>query len=497
MHTISDKHLSIDVLNDILINNKKLILGKAAKKKIEKCRSYLESKIKNSEANFYGINTGFGELCNVSIPDNDLEQLQTNLLLSHAVGLGEEVPNEVVRLMMILKIQSLSYGHSGVRLIMVERLVEFFNNDLLPVVYKQGSLGASGDLAPLSHLSLPLLGEGMVCLDGKKMTAKSALKRLKLEPLMLKSKEGLALINGTQFMGAYGVWNLIQAKKMIESAELIAPISLEAVDGRVEPFKDCIHQVRKQKGQIETAKQIRKYLKGSYLGKRAKEQVQDQYSFRCIPQVHGATRNIYNHVKEVFEDEINAVTDNPNIFPEEDLIVSGGNFHGQPLAVALDYLTLGMSELSSISERRTFLLMSGLRGLPLFLTVEPGINSGLMMIQYTAASIVSQSKQLCTPASADSITSSNGQEDHVSMGANAATKCCDVISNTQKVLAIELLSSVQAMDFRKGWKTSKPIKNCISAYREKVSFNKQDRFLHKDLLASVEFVQEEIEQFLL
>jgi len=488
MHQISDKHLSIDVLKDILSQKKQLALSSSEKKKIQKCRSYLEGKVENSDSNFYGINTGFGELCNVSIPQKDLEQLQTNLLLSHAVGLGDEVPLDIVRLMLFLKLQSLSYGHSGVRLLLVERLIDFFNNDLLPVVFKQGSLGASGDLAPLSHMCLPLLGEGEVFLKGKKMSAKTALKKLKLAPIKLKSKEGLALINGTQFMGAYGVWNLIQAKRLIESAELVSTISLEAVDARVEPFTDSIHQIRKQKGQIETAKQIRKYLIGSDLGKREKEQVQDQYSLRCIPQVHGATRNVYNHVKEIFEDEINAVTDNPNIFPEEDLIVSGGNFHGQALAVALDYLTIGMAELGSISERRTFLLMSGLRGLPLFLTDNPGINSGLMMIQYTAASLVSQSKQLCTPASADSITSSNGQEDHVSMGANAATKCFDVISNTEKILAIELLSAVQAMDFRKGWKTSKAVANCISEFRKKVPFNDRDRFLHTDLIKSIDFV---------
>lgn len=497
-YQISSNHLTIDTLKKIIQETDcKVILSKDAKKRIKDCRNYLDKKIKNTNIAYYGINTGFGDFCNVVIPQKQLEQLQKNLLVSHAVGLGEEVPPDIVRLMLLLKVQSLSYGHSGVTPKTALRLLDLYNNDCLPVVFQQGSLGASGDLAPLSHLCLPLIGEGEVYFKGKKIKAATALKKLDLKPFKLQSKEGLSLINGTQFMGAFGVGILIKAQHLLKTAELISCLSLEAFDGRTEPFTDCIHQIRKQTGQIETAARIRKYLEGSEIHKRTKRQVQDPYSFRCIPQVHGASRDVIDFATDIFTKEINAVTDNPNIFPEKDLMLSGGNFHGQPLAMALDYLAIALAELGNISERRLYLLLASHGGLPPFLTEKGGLNSGLMMPQYTAAALVSQNKQLCTPASIDSIPSSNGREDHVSMGANAATKCYKVVENVEKILGIELLAAGQAMHFRKDFKISKVLQSCLEAYHQKVSYIDEDRLLQKDMLHAISFIQSDMAGFLL
>ncbi|WP_396195551.1 histidine ammonia-lyase, partial [Flavobacterium sp.] len=440
-------------------------------------------------APIYGINTGFGSLCNVKISNEHLSQLQENLVKSHACGTGEEVPQEIVKLMLLLKIQSLSYGHSGVQLQTVERLVDFYNHDILPVIYTQGSLGASGDLAPLAHLSLPLLGEGEVNYDGFRQPAKKVLEKMGWQPIVLQSKEGLALLNGTQFMSAYGCYILLKAMKYSYLADVIAAVSLEGFDGRIEPFNELIHYVRPHKGQIVTALRMTELLEGSQLISRHKEHVQDPYSFRCIPQVHGASKDTIDYVKKVFKTEINSVTDNPNIFKNEDLIISGGNFHGQPLALALDFLGLALSELGSISERRTYQLISGLRGLPAFLVDNPGLNSGFMIPQYTAASIASQNKQLASPASVDSIVSSNGQEDHVSMGANAATKTLRIMENLERILAIELMNASQAIAFREPLKSSEFIESFLKSYRSEVPLVKEDRILHYDIENSVAFLE--------
>ena len=460
-----------------------------AHERIVKCREYLDKKLAGSDELFYGINTGFGFLQNVKIDAAQLEQLQSNLLKSHACGLGEEVPRDIVRLMLMLKIKSLSYGHSGVQIDTVNRLIDMYNNDVLPVIYTQGSLGASGDLAPLSHLSLPLIGLGEVYHNGVKFPSEVVLDDLGWEPIHLQSKEGLALINGTQFMSAYGLHNLIQAEHLINWANIIAAISFDAFDCLAEPLNENIHRIRPHNGQVSTAKKMRELLSGSSISTQKKIQVQDPYSFRCIPQVHGATQDTVDYVQSIFIKEINSVTDNPNIFPDEDLIVSGGNFHGQPLALALDFLAIAMSELASISERRIYQLISGQRNLPAFLVKNPGLHSGLMIPQYTAAGIVSENKQLCTPASVDSIPSSNNQEDHVSMGANAATKCKRVIDNVEKVLAIELLTAVQAMEFRRPLKTSPQLEEIITAFRKKISFNDADRILHDDIKLAIEFIK--------
>jgi len=489
-HINPHKHLSISDVKHILESDVKIELSEEAIKKITDCRKYLDEKLKNNTQAIYGINTGFGSLCNVIIPDTDLEQLQENLVKSHACGMGDEVPQEIVKLMLLLKIQSLSYGKSGVQLQTVIRLCDFFNCKIYPVVYQQGSLGASGDLAPLAHLSLPLLGLGKVNYNGLQISAKEALTACGLASIKLKSKEGLALLNGTQFMSAYGVYNLILSQHLNKAADTITAISLDAFDGKLEPFKDHLHTIRPHTGQLQTAQAIRKLLEGSEISKQPKKQVQDPYSFRCVPQVHGATKDTVNYVASVFETEINSVTDNPTIFPEEDEILSGGNFHGQPLALALDFLCIAMAELGSISERRTYLLISGQRGLPAFLAAKAGLNSGFMIPQYTAASIVSQSKQLCTPASIDSITSSNGQEDHVSMGANAATKCLQVIKNTESVLAIELLNAIQALEFRRPLQSSPHIENLILEYRKTISFVKEDEIVYELMQKSKIFLTE-------
>lgn len=487
-HYISSDLLSIDMINEIVFQGKQLALSEEAIVNIEKCRKYLDDKMQSNSTPIYGINTGFGSLCNVKISNENLSKLQENLVKSHACGTGEEVPHEIVKIMLLLKIQSLSYGHSGVQLVTVQRLIDFYNNDIFPVIYTQGSLGASGDLAPLAHLSLPLLGEGEVYLDGFRQPASKVLAKFGWEPIVLQSKEGLALLNGTQFMSAYGVYCLIKAEKISYLADVIGAVSLEGFDGRIEPFTDLIHLVRPHKGQVQTAERMRDLLEDSEIIAQPKVHVQDPYSFRCIPQVHGASKDTIDYVKKVFRTEINSVTDNPNIFVGEDLIISGGNFHGQPLALALDFLGIALSELGSISERRTYQLISGLRNLPAFLVNDPGLNSGFMIPQYTAASIASQNKQLATPASIDSIVSSNGQEDHVSMGANAATKTLRIVENVERILAIELLNGSQALEFRRPLKSSEFIESFVKSYREEVSFVSEDRILHYDIEKSVSFL---------
>lgn len=464
-------------------------LTAGAKEKILECREYLDQKLASSDAPVYGINTGFGSLCNTLISKKDLSQLQENLVLSHACGMGAEVRPEIVRLMLVLKIQSLAYGRSGVQVETVELLCSLYNNDIVPVVYEQGSLGASGDLSPLAHMSLPLIGKGEVYYKGKRMASADALAAAGLKKVKLKSKEGLALLNGTQFMSAHGAYAIVKSDYLMQWAETIGALSLDAFDGRIEPFHPLIQEIRPHAGQTLSARMIREILQGSEIVKQPKEHVQDPYSFRCIPQVHGATRDTISYVSEVFQREMNSVTDNPTIFPDDDLIISAGNFHGQPLALAFDFLGIALSELANISERRTYQLISGKRGLPHYLVANPGLNSGFMIPQYTAASIVSQNKQLATPASVDSIESSQGQEDHVSMGANAATKTIRILENAEKVLAIELFTAAQALEFRRPGKSSTQIENLISAYRKEVPFITQDDLMSVHMHRSIEFMR--------
>jgi histidine ammonia-lyase len=488
IYEIVPEELSLKKIQEILKSGCKLSLSNQAINKITHCRNYLDQKILSEPKPIYGINTGFGSLYSHSISDKDLGLLQKNLVMSHACGTGEEVNPEIVKLMLLLKVQALSYGNSAVQLETVERLIYFFNNNILPVVYQLGSLGASGDLAPLAHLCLPLLGMGEVMVDGRRVSTEQLYRELGLSPVELKSKEGLALLNGTQFMSSFGVWILLKAQKLSGLADLIGAVSLEGYDGRIEPFNSLVHQIRPHKGQIKTAANFRKYLEGSGLIVREKKHVQDPYSFRCIPQVHGASKDAIDYVASVVCTEINSVTDNPTVFPDEDLIISAGNFHGQPLAIVFDFLAIALAELGSISERRTFKLISGQRNLPAFLVANPGLNSGFMIPQYTAASIVSQNKQLCTPASIDTIDSSNGQEDHVSMGANAATKAYRIINNLERILAIELFNAAQALEFRGPEKTSAVLEEFVAAFRKEVPFVEQDLVMYELIEKSIRFI---------
>jgi histidine ammonia-lyase len=486
---ITPDEISLAQLEEIVDSSKKIQLSDKSKKAVQKCFDYLQEKMAEGDAPIYGINTGFGSLCNTKINKEDLTKLQENLVKSHACGMGEEVPEEVVKYILYLKIRGMAYGHSGVSVELIERLVQLYNENALPVIFQQGSLGASGDLAPLAHLSLPLLGIGNINHNGNKKSADDFLKELRLSPLKLQAKEGLALLNGTQFMSGYGSYLSIRMNKLSYWADVIGAISLEAFDGRIEPFDELIHSVRSHAGQKSTARFFRKILDESEMITSEKTAVQDPYSFRCIPQVHGASKDMLDYINGVFEREINSVTDNPTIFPEADQIISGGNFHGQPLAVALDMMCIAAAELASISERRIYKLNSGQRGLPVFLTPAAGLNSGFMIPHYVAASMVSQNKQLCTPASVDTIDSSNGQEDHVSMGANAATKAYRVVENLEKILAIELMNAAQAIEFRRPKKSSPFIENILAEYRKVVPFVKEDVYMHEQMEDSRKFLK--------
>ncbi len=487
-YEITTEELKLTDLESIIKNNKKISLSTEVKSRIKKSRDYLDKKIKNSDEPIYGITTGFGALHNRNISKDDLSKLQKNLILSHACGVGDEVDNEIVKFMLLLKIITLSKGFSAIELSTINRLIDFFNNDILPVVYEQGSLGASGDLVPLAHMCLPLLGLGKVKYQGKEYNGKEILHKFNWQELVLSSKEGLALLNGTQFMAAFGVSIILKTKKLIYLSDFIASVSVDAFNARIEPFSHLIANLRKHNGQIETSKRIRTILEDSELQQQKKQHVQDPYSFRCIPQVHGASKDAINYVEQVIEREINAVTDNPIVFYKEDKIISGGNFHGQPLALSYDFLAIAISELANISERRTYRLIAGERGLPEFLVAEPGLNSGFMIPQYTAASIVSQNKQLSTPASVDSIASSNEQEDHVSMGANSATKLYKIAENVKKVISIEYFTASQSLDFRRPHKSSSIIEETHKKYRKEVPFLKEDTELSTLIKKTIQFV---------
>ena len=488
-HYISSAHLTQDIIDVIITQNYKLQLGDDARDRIVKCREYLDRKIAESDKPIYGVTTGFGSLCDINISADQMAELQINLIKSHACGIGERVDNSIVKIMILLKIQSLSYGHSGCKLDTVLRLIDIFNNDIYPIVYKQGSVGASGDLVPLAHLCLPLVGLGEVEYQGERMSGEEIHHRMGWEPIRLGPKEGLALLNGTQNMSAFAVWSLIKAKRITAWADAIAAMSIDAFDCRPEPFNIAVHLVRFHRGQIATAAHINKLLRGSEMLNMPKANVQDPYSFRCIPQVHGAVKDTLSYVKSVVDIEINAATDNPTICPDEDLIISAGPFHGEPIALPMDFLCIAMSELGNISERRTYKLVSGKRGLPSFLVAEPGLNSGFMIPQYTAASIVSQSKMLCMPASADSIPTSQGQEDHVSMGANAGTKLLRITENTERVLAIELFTAAQALDFRHPTLSSPIIERIHKEYRQVVPFINHDVVMYPHIAQTVEFMR--------
>lgn len=491
IHKISAEHLSIERIGEIVYGGYQIQLSYDAQKRIVECRKYLDRKIEETTSPLYGVTTGFGSLCNVSIGPDYLAQLQINLMMSHACGTGDRVPNDIVKIMLLLKIQSLSYGFSGCQLATVNRLIDFFNNDVYPVVYMQGSLGASGDLVPLAHLTLPLVGLGEVEYQGEVITGAELLQKLEWQPIQLASKEGLALLNGTQNMGAFAVWALLQSRRLSEWADRIAAMSLDAYYGLTAPFTDAVHQVRPHKGQIATAARMRQLLEGSEIVEKPKQYVQDPYSFRCIPQVHGTVKDTIDYVTSAVDVEVNSATDNPTVCPDDDIIISAGNFHGEPIAMPMDFLAIALCELANISERRIYKLVSGTRGLPSFLVANPGVNSGFMITQYTAASVVSLNKTLSTPSSVDSIPSSQGQEDHVSMGANAAIKLYKVVLNTERVLAIELFNAAQALDFRRPLKSSPAVEVLHDSYRKVVPFIVDDEVMYPHIAKSVEFLRGE------
>ena len=489
IHKISAEHLTIERIGEVVYNGYKLELSDDARNRIIRCRKYLDEKIAKTTRPVYGVTTGFGSLCNVSVNPDQLAQLQINLMMSHACGVGDRVPNDIVKMMILLKVQSLSYGYSGCKLDTVQRLVDFFNNDIYPVVYMQGSLGASGDLVPLAHMSLPLVGLGEVEYQGKVINGAEMLKIFGWEPIHLVSKEGLALLNGTQNMSAFAVWSLLQAQKLSDWADKIAAMSLDAYHGLLSPFTKAVHVVRPHQGQLDTAARMMELLEGSEIAATPKDYVQDPYSFRCIPQVHGAAKDTIAYVKSVIDTEINSATDNPTVCPDDDLIISAGNFHGEPIALPMDFLSIGLSELANISERRIYKLVSGTRGLPSFLVAKPGLNSGFMIAQYTAASVVSLNKSLATPSSIDSIPSSQGQEDHVSMGANAAIKLYKIVLNVERVLAIELFNAAQALEFRRPQKSSPVIEKLFDEYRKVVPFIVNDEVMYPHIQHSIEFLR--------
>ncbi|MDR2824435.1 MAG: histidine ammonia-lyase [Prevotellaceae bacterium] len=488
VYFIGKQKLTFEIVEEILSKDLKLELADEAVARIQKCRDYLDSKMQTSRTPIYGITTGFGSLCNKNISVGELSKLQENLVKSHACSLGDALPTDVVRLMMLLKIHALSLGHSGVQVATVKRIIDFFNNGIIPIVYDKGSLGASGDLAPLANLFLPLIGEGEVIFENKKYDSAEILIKFDWQPVSLQSKEGLALLNGTQFMAANGVYAVLRARKLMKIADTAGALSLDAFDGRIEPFDADLHKVRAHKGQAETAEFFRNILQGSELIVRQKAHVQDPYSFRCIPQVNGASKDALRYAESVLLTEINSVTDNPTVFPDEDKIISGGNFHGQPLALMFDYLAVALAELGNISERRTAQLILGLRGLPEFLVANPGLNSGYMIPQYAAAAMVSQNKMYCFAASSDSIVSSNGQEDHVSMGANAAVKLHKILDNLLKIVAIELMNAAQAMEFRRPAKTSPVLETFLAKFRKSVKAVNQDVVMYKEIEKAVEFL---------
>ena len=489
IHKISAEHLTIERIGEVVYNGYKLELSDDARNRIIRCREYLNEKIAKTTRPVYGVTTGFGSLCNVSVNPDQLAQLQINLMMSHACGVGDRVPNDIVKMMILLKVQSLSYGYSGCKLDTVQRLVDFFNNDIYPVVFMQGSLGASGDLVPLAHMSLPLVGLGEVEYQGKVISGAEMLKIFGWEPIHLVSKEGLALLNGTQNMSAFAVWSLLQAQKLSDWADKIAAMSLDAYHGLLSPFTKAVHVVRPHQGQLDTAAHMMELLEGSEIAATPKDYVQDPYSFRCIPQVHGAAKDTIAYVKSVIDTEINSATDNPTVCPDDDLIISAGNFHGEPIALPMDFLSIGLSELANISERRIYKLVSGTRGLPSFLVAKPGLNSGFMIAQYTAASVVSLNKSLATPSSIDSIPSSQGQEDHVSMGANAAIKLYKIVLNVERVLAIELFNAAQALEFRRPQKSSPVIEKLFDEYRKVVPFIVNDEVMYPHIQHSIEFLR--------
>lgn len=475
---------------DICRGTTKAILGQKANQKINKSKEAVDAIVRNKKI-VYGVNTGFGPLCTTIISGADTAILQDNILQSHSVGVGEPISDSLAKLMMILKVHALSYGFSGIAPATVDRILWHINQNIIPVVPSQGSVGASGDLAPLAHLFLPLIGLGQVRIDGQILAMQEILNKHGLKPLKLGPKEGLALINGTQFMAAHAVKVVDVLQNCLDHADIIAAMNLEAMLGSAQPFLPELHELRPYPGNKYVAHRMHTMLEGSEILQSHEhcKRVQDQYSLRCIPQVHGASRNAWLHLKEVVEIELNSVTDNPVIF-NENHTVSGGNFHGQPIALPLDYATLAASELGNISDRRIYFSLEGkIEGLPKLLMEDTGLNSGFMIPQYTSAALASENKSLCFPASADSIPTSLGQEDHVSMGSISARKALRVVRNLEKILAIELVCAAQGFDFRRPLKSTRILNACHDHVRSKISMVSKDRVFAEDIQQALDIIR--------
>ncbi|WP_196138501.1 histidine ammonia-lyase [Aliikangiella sp. G2MR2-5] len=482
-------HLNLDIVNGIANGSIKAKLCEQALKQINRSRQNVEV-MANSDKAIYGINTGFGPLCDTQISPQETHLLQKNLLITHAVGVGEPIAKSISKLMLITKVHALSQGFSGIRLEVVERMLKFIELDLIPVVPEQGSVGASGDLAPLSHLFLPLIGEGEFWQGHERKPATNVLKEHNLQPMELHAKEGLALINGTQFILAHAITALTKMNYLLDLADLAGAMSIEGMQGSGSPFRAELHETRPFAGNIKVATRMREFFKDSQnmAAHTDCDRVQDPYSLRCIPQVHGASRNAFEHLKELAEIEMNSVTDNPIVISNEEAI-SGGSFHGQPLAMVLDYASIAAAELGNISDRRCYLLLEGLHGLPRLLTTAGGLNSGLMIPQYATAALVTENKSLCFPPSADSVPTSMGQEDHVSMGSISGRKLNQILGNLEKIFAIELMYAAQAIDFRRPNTCSDIIEQNFNLIRSKVAKLEEDRLLKPDIDAMVELVK--------
>ncbi len=487
---LDGSNLTLAQLDGCLGNSLHIDMADTVWSRVERSANFAES-IASGQKAAYGLNTGFGSLCQKRISLDQIKTLQSNLIISHAVGVGDPAPAEVVRFMMLFKLQALSHGVSGISRPTMTLLKDILNADLLPIVPTKGSLGASGDLAPLAHMALPLLGLGTVSKHGGRHDGATALKSAGLRPVELGPKEGLALINGTQFMSAYEAVMVIRSRRLVKQADIIACVSLEAIMGSIAPFDERLHQLRPHAGAIQVAQNIRNLMTDSDIlpSHAGCQRVQDPYSLRCVPQVHGASRDALNHACQTVETEINSVTDNPIIFDNGD-VISGGLFHGQPLALTLDYLAIALAELASISERRIYLLLSGIADLPVLLMKDTGLNSGFMLPQYTAAALVSENKGLCTPASVDSIPTSLGQEDHVSMGARAAVKCMQVLENTETVLAIEQLCAAQALDYRQPLQPGIGPRVALEQIRKVIPHAEVDRSFGDDIAKSLELLRD-------
>jgi len=473
--------LTVKKVIEIMHGNLRAQLTDKVIKAVNSCRNKVETMASNNKP-IYGINTGFGPLCDVQITPEETNKLQENLLITHAVGVGEPIDKHLSKLMLICKVHALCQGFSGIRIEVIERIIYFIDKDLLPVVPKQGSVGASGDLAPLSHLFLPLIGEGEFWVDNEIVPASQILKKHDLAPIQLQAKEGLALINGTQFILAHAILGLHKMNYLLDLADLAGAMSIEGYKGSASPFKKALHTIRPFKGNLKVAERMRMLFKDSenIMSHENCERVQDPYSMRCIPQVHGASRNAFYHLNDLVKIEMNAVTDNPIVLSDTEAI-SGGNFHGQPLAMALDYASIAVSELGNIADRRCYLLIEGKYGLPRLLTASGGLNSGFMIPQYTTAALVTENKSLCFPPSADSIPTSLGQEDHVSMGSISGRKFNQILGNLEKILAIELMYATQAMEFRRPIKFSDIVEQNFKIIREKVNKLEEDRILKDDI----------------